>query len=269
MSSIPFLVGGLALSCVFTSMALYQVQAGIDAYLRQTYAGAPQSALFPGEIIAVVGGLAMLGLLVVGGTPRITIRPASSLATSPPLLLPTNSPPPSTAPNETPAPIPTSGNVLSMTSEPGDYIGQGHAVTLSSPQWRFSAAQVNGVDKVSIGLQSGTGATYHWWTVVLAAPPGQPLAVGTYRNAQRAPFRMTGSPGLDVGGEGRGCNRVFGSFTVTQIAVDKQGNVQGFEASFEQHCESAAAPALHGYVRFGTVNSSQQAQTERAVARLG
>ncbi len=64
----------------------------------------------------------------------------------------------------------------------------------------------------------GTAAEGHWWYVHLAAAPGDALAVGTYANATRAAFRASGVPGIDIYGDGVGCNEVAGSFTVHEIS---------------------------------------------------
>jgi hypothetical protein len=89
----------------------------------------------------------------------------------------------------------------------------------------------------------------HWWYVDIAAPPGQVLAVGSYVGAMRASFRSPGTPGLDVSGDGRGCNTVTGKFDVNAIAYDSEGTVTLFDAEFEQHCEGGDA-ALFGRIRY-------------------
>ena len=262
MSSIPFIVGGLALSCVFTALALYQVQIGVNAYLRQTYATAPESGLFPGEAIAVVFGLAMLGLLVLG-TPQRSAQPATQLTAGSivgPSAVPTNLLPPATpmpSPTGTPAPTPTGDYLLRMTSEPGDYIGQGRSTTMGGPAWRLLPNVSSESDTVTVSFETVDTTHFTRWTVWLGAPRGQALRPGTYLNAQRAAFRTGSTPGIDVFGDGRGCNNVYGSFTVTKVSFDQQGTVQSFEATFEQHCESPTAPALRGYVRFGTAATDQ------------
>jgi len=53
------------------------------------------------------------------------------------------------------------------------------------------------------------------------------------------------SPGLDVGGYGRGCNESTSRFTVDQLAFDPDGTVRTFQVTFEQPCENAE-PALRG-----------------------
>ena len=149
-----------------------------------------------------------------------------------------------------------------MTSQPRDYIGQGQSVTLTEPSWRFGVSPFNTMESITIHAQSTNGTSYHWWDLEFAASRGQQLHTGSYANAQRAPFRTGTAPGLDVGGEGRGCNNLFGSFTISRLVVDSQGNVQSFEATFEQHCEQPTAPALRGHVRFGSAGASQQARLQ-------
>lgn len=53
-----------------------------------------------------------------------------------------------------------------------------------------------------------------------------------------------------MSGEGRGCNELTGSYTVTQAVYggSESSYLQDFEATFEQHCEGAT-PALRGTVR--------------------
>jgi hypothetical protein len=62
------------------------------------------------------------------------------------------------------------------------------------------------------------------------------------------PFEAPGAPGLDFSGEGRGCNKLSGRFTVSEARYGPQGLIRSLRARFEQHCEGAA-PALRGEVR--------------------
>ena len=87
------------------------------------------------------------------------------------------------------------------------------------------------------------------WTIELAPPVGQQLHVGTYTDAQRSAFREPGHPGLDAFGDGRGCNTLTGSFTITALVADSTGAVKALAATFEQHCEGGT-PALHGTIHF-------------------
>ena len=130
-----------------------------------------------------------------------------------------------------------------MESEPGDFVGDGAT-------WSYTPAD-------AVILASGTrshvtfrvdGANGDWWFADFAAAPGDILTPGTYKNATRWPFNGSG-PGLDVSGEGRGCNTLTGEFTVTHATFGPDGRVRTFGASFVQHCEGEA-PALRGVYEF-------------------
>jgi len=267
LGSLPLLVGGLALSCVFMAMALYQVQSAANAYLRITDPGATESGLFAGEAIALLGSLAVLGLLAVGtsqGPAQPTRRPIASM----PGLTSLPSPIATARPTATATPAALNG-VLTLLSQPGDYIGQGKSSTMAPPAFRFLAAQQNGPDTVVVTVetaQSGSAADFVRWTVWFAAPRGQSLRPGTYNNAERAAFRSGSASGLDVFGDGRGCNNVYGSFVIKTLVLDGQGNVQKLEASFIQHCENLSAPALQGSIRIGTPSDQQAANQRRGAS---
>ena len=263
--SIPLIVAALALSGVFSAIALYQVQTALNAYLQVASPAAPKGGFPAGDAIAVAGGLALLSLLVLGGAPNASNRSTPSAATTTTAqIFPSSSLPPSPSPTPivTPAPIPVTGDVLSMTSQPGDYIGQGRSRTMTPPAWRFLANQANGPDSVTVSVETVDSANFTRWTVWLAAPRGQSLQPGTYVNATRAAFRTGSAPGIDVFGDGRGCNNVYGSFTVTQLTLDQQGNVLAFAATFEQHCEQPTAPSLRGLIRVGAVKTDQTASVK-------
>jgi hypothetical protein len=132
----------------------------------------------------------------------------------------------------------------SFTSQAGDYIGQGG-----------SAAYTPSTATVSVGGDAGyvrfrVSTADEWWDVDLAAPSGEQLRPGIYRNAERAAFRTGRSPGLDVSGDGRGCNEVYGQFSVNQIETDASGAITVLDATYTQHCENADAPALKGVLKY-------------------
>ncbi|HLL67638.1 MAG TPA: hypothetical protein VK453_18270 [Micromonosporaceae bacterium] len=88
------------------------------------------------------------------------------------------------------------------------------------------------------------------WDVSLAAPQGESLRPGVFRNAERAAFRTGRAPGLDVSGNGSGCNEVFGQFTVDQIETDATGVVTVLDVRYSQRCEGATGPLLSGRLRY-------------------
>jgi hypothetical protein len=141
------------------------------------------------------------------------------------------------------APVETGS--LTMTSDPGDYIGQGLTYGYSTAAGdSFNASSSSDGSFLTIAVNAANG---DWWFLDFAAPIGEALAPGTYLGATRASFRAPGEPGLDVGGNGRGCNMLTGSFTVNAVQFGPAGYVQTFDATFEQHCEGAD-PAMRGHV---------------------
>jgi uncharacterized delta-60 repeat protein len=167
---------------------------------------------------------------------------------------------------------------LSMTGEQGDYIGGANNYFYPQSDGNFivSGSDNSGdgsVDSVSISFNQTTGGG-HWWYLAFNTyrVPGTNLLPGYYPDAQRAAFTSTGHPGLDISGDGRGCNTLTGSFTVHESQFDYSSGtpkVVKFTASFEQHCDGDPA-ALVGtiYYRY-TGSSPSYAVTGRIVDSNG
>jgi hypothetical protein len=136
---------------------------------------------------------------------------------------------------------------LTMTSDPGDYIGQGGSYSFSTPGNLFSAQTRESGSAIIVTVRPDPVDTV-FWSLEFAAPAGQQLVPGTYTGAERAVSRDPGAPGLDVSGDYRACNTVSGSFTVLDAVYEPSGYVDSFHAVFEQHCEGMA-PALRGEVQ--------------------
>lgn len=97
-----------------------------------------------------------------------------------------------------------------------------------------------------------------WWYGDFAPAQGDILLAGsTYPNARRYPFHGVG-PGMEVRGNGRGCNTLTGSFTVT--SADFDGRLRSIGIAVQQHCEGATG---------GTVTSSTQFVVATAGAGAG
>lgn len=135
---------------------------------------------------------------------------------------------------------------LVMGSDPGDYIGYGLFYSYFPADGAFTA-QRNYDNGVSISFH--TPDYSHWWYLDFAAPNNKSLTLGTYTGATRFPFQDPSVSGLDVSGDGRGCNTLTGSFEVKQISYGTDNDIIAFWATFEQHCEGGE-PALKGEVRF-------------------
>lgn len=144
--------------------------------------------------------------------------------------------------------IPATTGTLTMTSDPGDYVGQGLSYSYSVPATSFSVQ--NGGNLVRVDT-SGPGGPADFWNLAFQAPAGQQLQAGTTYQAQRWPFQPSNLAGLEVFGQGRGCNTLNGSFTVLDATYGPFGYLDSFDATFEQHCEGATA-ALRGEILIGT-----------------
>jgi uncharacterized repeat protein (TIGR01451 family) len=133
---------------------------------------------------------------------------------------------------------------IHVYSDVGDYVGQGQYLTLTRLDGDITA-YVDG---------NHAAVYFHgddYWFFDMQAPDASPLVVGSYEGARRWPFQDPGQPGLDVSGQGRGCNVLIGRFVVHEIVVGPFGFLTRFAADFEQHCEGRE-PALFGYVRINS-----------------
>ena len=134
---------------------------------------------------------------------------------------------------------------FAYTSATGDYIGQGRSRTFR-PSETMTVAITGNQSRLAVNVHDADYTT--WWSAQLSAGVGDVLRPGTFTNAERDSFKTGRSPGLDVSGEGRGCNTVHGAFTVNQIAFDDSGNLELADVTFTQRCESASAPAFTGTI---------------------
>jgi hypothetical protein len=142
--------------------------------------------------------------------------------------------------------LPASGTYVYLQSQPGDYIGQGAEELYTSANAFIDGSLPQGGSTFNARVVQGNYV--EWWYFTIAAPIGQPLAVGSYTGAVRAAFRPAGTPGLDISGNGRGCNTLTGKFNVTALTFSTYGEVSLFDATFEQHCEGGST-ALVGRIR--------------------
>jgi VCBS repeat-containing protein len=143
-----------------------------------------------------------------------------------------------------PAPQPVTS--LTMSSQAGDYIGQGQNYSYTTANATFSAYRTS--DHGVEAYVQGTDPS-QWWYLDFAAPYQATLLAGSYPGATRWPFQALNVPGLDVSGEGRGSNGLTGQFTVLQALFGADGSVQRFDATFVQHSEGAT-PALTGEIKY-------------------
>lgn len=138
--------------------------------------------------------------------------------------------------------ISNAATFIYFNSEEGDYIGQGIEQTLTSDDGTFNATVFD--NGVTFYFQGTT-----FWSLSFAAPEEETLKPGAYENASRYPFQSPTHPGLDISGDGRGCNQSSGRFDILEISYTSEGEIDRFAADFEQHCEFAE-PALFGSIRY-------------------
>jgi hypothetical protein len=129
-----------------------------------------------------------------------------------------------------------------LYSTAGDPVGRGaNQLLQQSPGLSINASGTPaGVSVVTSGS--------HSFSFVFAPVQGSALSVGSYLDAQRAEFRATGHPGIDIYGDGSGCDSDSGQFTVEDIGF-VNGTVSRLAIAFDQHCGAVTA-ALFGEVRF-------------------
>jgi hypothetical protein len=128
---------------------------------------------------------------------------------------------------------------LSWLSAHGDYIGGGRPVDYTGSSVRVGGS-LGGVD---VNVEAGPPG----WNLQLIAPDGQQLTPGTYPDATGT---IPGAgPGIDIGGDGRGCDVTRGSFTIYQIASGPDGALTQLNATFSQTCDNSAGP-LVGLIRY-------------------
>ncbi|MFI8189742.1 hypothetical protein ACIF8T_13220 [Streptomyces sp. NPDC085946] len=137
--------------------------------------------------------------------------------------------------------LPAAEGSLTFSGDEGDYISGGRS-------YAYSTASQDSLDITSSGDDNAVrlwvnGANGDWWSLDLAAPSGTKLVPGTYTGATRHPFNGPAEPGLDLSGNGRGCNQLTGEFTISAIEFGPQGYVRKLDASFVQHCEGGPAAA--------------------------
>jgi hypothetical protein len=129
----------------------------------------------------------------------------------------------------------TYSGTISWQSDPGDYLGMGGSGTYSEGV-KAIGNTYNAAVAISYFGTSASGSP-EWFTINLAAPYNQPLQVGRYDGATRYPFNAPGTPGLDVGTTGRGCNTGSGSFVIDQVKYGPRGYVETIVGSFEYGCD--------------------------------
>ena len=143
----------------------------------------------------------------------------------------------------------TTNNFI-LQGTPGAYVISGPLQIEGGAGWKAGVFRTQQGLPSFFSIQVGIN-----WNVELSTDSlGIPLNPGVYNNVQRAAFTDPNRPGLDVGGDGRGCNQVTGSFQILDSVLEGasdagQPRVSSITAVFEEHCEGGPNP-VYGCVHF-------------------
>jgi len=137
--------------------------------------------------------------------------------------------------------------LITLNSQPGDYIGQGLQQTYTPADGPFTVTTIN---NGGVRVSFHTPDYSHFWDLEFGPPTGRKLVVNEYEGAQTFAFHSPMRPGLDVFGDARGCN-TLGRFMVEEIVWNADGTIARLAVDFEQHCEGFQ-PALYGSVRYNS-----------------
>jgi len=143
------------------------------------------------------------------------------------------------------APAQAAGSITAFTVEidPDDGLGSGQTFTFT-PTNATVAAQPSGAGGVSMSAIQGDYV--HWYYASVSPPVGQTFSAGTTYSTER--FATDSAAGLDVSGDGSGCNESTGTLKILELTfADGGATVDSFAATYEQHCYNYA---LYGELRY-------------------
>jgi hypothetical protein len=146
---------------------------------------------------------------------------------------------PSTLWKPDPAFLPSSGNYVLLSSDPGDWVGGGIFKLYTPPTSPISVTSSGSLISVGVGGFNGQ------FQSMLGT---NPIKAGYYGNLHRFPFGNPMKGALDFSGNGRGCNTLSGWFAVDKI-VYSGTTMTALDMRFEQHCEEGAT-ALRGAIHW-------------------
>ena len=142
--------------------------------------------------------------------------------------------------------VPTSGTFLYLVktnTATGTY-EQLYTTADSTFDWSYPYSNNN-----QFHVSVVQGSYTHFWSLDIAAPQGSDLVRGHYDGAIRIVSRTaTPTPGLDLTGDGQGCNEVHGSFDVDEFTFAWDWEVSVFQATFHFYCDNSLV-LQHGRVR--------------------
>jgi uncharacterized repeat protein (TIGR01451 family) len=140
----------------------------------------------------------------------------------------------------------TPPNSIQLRSDFNDYIGGGRNYQYSRSNAQLMVTATGGLLAVRVDGDENWSAEFQLPRTLTQFEPG------THANLARYPFHDPAVGGLNWSGEGRGCNTLRGSFTVSR-AVYANGVLEAIDLSFEQFCEGGAG-ALRGQIHWSNAD---------------
>ena len=152
------------------------------------------------------------------------------------------------------ASAPPSGLISSAPCENGGtvlYFEGANFTSTSSLTLHGLASSSADEEHVYFGMTTGSGLSLNDYHAEFSTEHlAEPIAVGLYTNAQRSPFEENGHAGLDVSGNGYGCNSILGSFRVDALTRNGDGGIDVFTVAFEEFCDGEST-AIRGCLHIG------------------
>ncbi len=139
-------------------------------------------------------------------------------------------------------------NYVSLQSDSGDFIGQGK---------KYYYTQANSIIKISAssGRLSVSVTGDEDWRGDFRVPNSlSQLQTGYYGNFEGYPFHDPALGGLEWWGDGRGCNRLSGWFSIDNVTYSN-GNLTAIDLRFEQNCECGST-TLHGRIHWSSSDTT-------------
>ena len=142
----------------------------------------------------------------------------------------------------------TPPNSIRLQSDVNDYIGAGRSYQYSRSNAQLTVTATSGLLTVRVDGDENWSGEFQVPRTLMQFQPG------TYANLSRYPFHDPAVGGLNWSGEGRGCNTLRGSFTVSR-AIYANGVLEAIDLAFEQFCEGGAA-ALRGQIHWTSADNA-------------
>ena len=148
---------------------------------------------------------------------------------------------------------------MRLVSTGEEFIVRSGSVTATPDRYYFTG-DISSLREIRITAHR-PGDSSDWWDITMAAPAGEQLARGVYRDARRIPPIRSGLPTLIVGGQGRGCNQSTGEFEVLDYAPAEPTAgtislpVERFRATFTQRCSESPNGTVSGEVIVATTQN--------------